>query len=102
MLGVAAHQCNWEWILQALAVELGFPIDVAYKPLKDRWSERQFLALRSRLGCRMVPAKSLLAEVIRLRQQVRAIMMVADQRSEERRVGKECLCWCRSRWSPYH
>lgn len=79
VLGVAAHQCNWEWILQALAVDLGFPIDAAYKPLKDRWSERQFLALRSRLGCRMVPAKALLAEVIRLRQQVRAIMMVADQ-----------------------
>ena len=25
-----------------------------------------------------------------------------NARSEERRVGKECLCWCRSRWSPYH
>jgi elongation factor Tu len=25
-----------------------------------------------------------------------------DCRSEERRVGKECRCWCRSRWSPYH
>ena len=24
------------------------------------------------------------------------------QRSEERRVGKECLTQCRSRWSPYH
>ena len=23
-------------------------------------------------------------------------------RSEERRVGKECWTWCRSRWSPYH
>src|SRR3546814_4105163 len=23
-------------------------------------------------------------------------------RSEERRVGKECLSTCRSRWSPYH
>ena len=23
-------------------------------------------------------------------------------RSEERRVGKECSHWCRSRWSPYH
>ena len=23
-------------------------------------------------------------------------------RSEERRVGKECKCRCRSRWSPYH
>ena len=30
--------------------------------------------------------------------------MVEDvrTRSEERRVGKECLRLCRSRWSPYH
>src|SRR3546814_16329909 len=31
---------------------------------------------------------------------------LADQeqsvRSEERRVGKECVSTCRSRWSPYH
>ena len=26
----------------------------------------------------------------------------ASARSEERRVGKECLRLCRSRWSPYH
>src|SRR3546814_17171141 len=26
----------------------------------------------------------------------------ADYRSEERRVGKECVSTCRSRWSPYH
>ena len=25
-----------------------------------------------------------------------------DLRSEERRVGKECVSLCRSRWSPYH
>src|SRR3546814_17219961 len=25
-----------------------------------------------------------------------------DDRSEERRVGKECVSTCRSRWSPYH
>ena len=24
------------------------------------------------------------------------------ERSEERRVGKECRIGCRSRWSPYH
>src|SRR3546814_12870669 len=23
-------------------------------------------------------------------------------RSDERRVGKECVCTCRSRWSPHH
>src|SRR3546814_9720175 len=26
----------------------------------------------------------------------------ARNRSEERRVGKECVSTCRSRWSPYH
>src|SRR3546814_13861915 len=26
----------------------------------------------------------------------------AVPRSEERRVGKECVSTCRSRWSPYH
>src|SRR3546814_16861239 len=27
---------------------------------------------------------------------------MADLRSDERRVGKECVSTCRSRWSPYH
>src|SRR3546814_10007197 len=27
---------------------------------------------------------------------------LAVPRSEERRVGKECVSTCRSRWSPYH
>src|SRR3546814_3236630 len=30
-----------------------------------------------------------------------AVSCSAD-RSEERRVGKECVSTCRSRWSPYH
>ena len=29
-------------------------------------------------------------------------LLKVKQRSEERRVGKECLRLCRSRWSPYH
>ena len=29
-------------------------------------------------------------------------IVVGKIRSEERRVGKECLRLCRSRWSPYH
>ena len=28
--------------------------------------------------------------------------LIRMHRSEERRVGKECLRLCRSRWSPYH
>ena len=33
---------------------------------------------------------------------VRAWRKFKNERSEERRVGKECLRLCRSRWSPYH
>src|SRR3546814_13971021 len=32
----------------------------------------------------------------------RLALIVARNRSEERRVGKECVSKCRSRWSPYH
>ena len=31
-----------------------------------------------------------------------AVEAKEGDRSEERRVGKECLRLCRSRWSPYH
>src|SRR3546814_19317673 len=32
----------------------------------------------------------------------RLAFVLAHARSEERRVGKECVSTCRSRWSPYH
>src|SRR3546814_243039 len=46
-------------------------------------------------------------EVIRRTVQRVAVVGVATavdglQISEERRVGKECVSTCRSRWSPYH
>src|SRR3546814_12479832 len=31
-----------------------------------------------------------------------ALLRIKNKRSEERRVGKECVSTCRSRWSPYH
>ena len=43
-------------------------------------------------GCREHPDKGL-ARIVCVRCRIR---------SEERRVGKECVSTCRSRWSPYH
>jgi KDO2-lipid IV(A) lauroyltransferase len=79
VLIVAAHQCNWEWMLLGLAHELGYPLDAAYKPLVNPWAEREMLKLRSRFGSRLVPADLLLADILQRRQIVRAICMVADQ-----------------------
>src|SRR3546814_14299831 len=49
------------------------------------------------------------AQALTMNQQVQAARSRMDnakaafqQRSEERRVGKECVSTCRSRWSPYH
>jgi KDO2-lipid IV(A) lauroyltransferase len=79
VLLVAAHQCNWEWMLLALSLELGYPLDAAYKPLVDGWAEREMKKLRTRFGSRLVPAKDLLADIIKRRGIVRAVAMVADQ-----------------------
>ena len=35
-------------------------------------------------------------------EQNQTVQDALSMRSEERRVGKECTSWCRSRWSPYH
>ncbi len=79
VLLVAAHQCNWEWMLLALSLELGYPLDAAYKPLVDNWAEREMKKLRTRFGSRLVAAQELLPDILRRRGVVRAVAMVADQ-----------------------
>ncbi len=86
VLLVAAHQCNWEWLLLALSLELESPLDAAYKPLVDPWAEREMMRLRTRFGSRLVPAQQLLGDIIKRGRTPRAIAMVADQepRTSER------------------
>jgi KDO2-lipid IV(A) lauroyltransferase len=76
---VTSHLCNWEWLLHGVALQLGYPVDAAYKPLHDQWAERLMLRIRSRFGARLVPAKELLADFLQRRAIVRAVAMNADQ-----------------------
>jgi KDO2-lipid IV(A) lauroyltransferase len=76
---VTSHLCNWEWLLQGIALQLGYPLDAAYKPLHDQWAEKLMLGIRSRFGARLVPAKELLADFLQRRAIVRAVAMNADQ-----------------------
>jgi len=79
VLLIAAHQCNWEWMLLALSLELGYPLDAAYKPLVNPWAEREMGKLRTRFGSRLVPAQQLLPDILKRQAVVRAVAMVADQ-----------------------
>jgi KDO2-lipid IV(A) lauroyltransferase len=76
---VTSHLCNWEWLFHGFTLQLGYPIDAAYKPLSDEFGERLMFGVRSRFGATLVPAKDLLAEVLRRRAIVRAIAINADQ-----------------------
>jgi Kdo2-lipid IVA lauroyltransferase/acyltransferase len=76
---VTSHLCNWEWLLHGVALQLGSPVDAAYKPMHDQWAEQLMLGIRSRFGARLVPAKDLLADFLRRRTIVRAVAMNADQ-----------------------
>src|SRR3546814_19732572 len=52
------------------------------------------------------PAVQIGSELLRAVPDQEGMHDVAEERgqprSEERRVGKECVSTCRSRWSPYH
>jgi Kdo2-lipid IVA lauroyltransferase/acyltransferase len=79
VLLVAAHQANWEWVLQAMALQLGYPLDVGYKPIKSPAVNRAMNVIRTRFGAHLVPAKELLADLLQRRHIVRGIAMLADQ-----------------------
>jgi KDO2-lipid IV(A) lauroyltransferase len=79
VLLMAAHQCNWEWLLLGFSTQLGLPVDAVYKPLKNPWAEREMFALRSRLGARPVVAEHLLTDILKNRNVPRGIAIIADQ-----------------------
>jgi KDO2-lipid IV(A) lauroyltransferase len=76
---VTSHNCNWEWALLKLCLEMGHPVHATYKPLKGRWGDRLMMTIRSRFGAEMIPARRLLMRVMRYRGPARIIAMVADQ-----------------------
>src|SRR3546814_6502103 len=59
----------------------------------------EFVSLIGPSGC----GKTTLLRVIAdLERATGGALTVNGVRSEERRVGKECVSTCRSRWSPFH
>jgi KDO2-lipid IV(A) lauroyltransferase len=76
---LAAHFCNWEWLLLAAGVQLGVPIDAVYKPQRIAGFDRFLRDARSRFGGHPIPAGSFLFEVMKRKGQARVYALVADQ-----------------------
>ncbi len=60
-------------------MELGYPLDVGYKPVRSLSVDRAMNQIRTRFGAHLVPAKELLADLLQRRHIVRGIAMLADQ-----------------------
>lgn len=76
---LAAHMCNWEWLLPGAGAQFDIPIDAVYKPLRVRSLDEFIRDSRSRFGGKPIPIDSFLFELMRRTGQVRAYAMVADQ-----------------------
>src|SRR3546814_4646534 len=66
---------------------------------------RRLVAVEHDVGiCQIVhqPDFVLAADRNHLLEEIQINALRGRIRSEERRVGKECVSTCRSRWSPYH
>src|SRR3546814_9609652 len=72
---------------------------VAGDGVEHRFQHARGLAGMDQVLVELVELHRMLGQ--RLVQRAAALDAAAD-RSEERRVGKECVSTCRSRWSPYH
>jgi Kdo2-lipid IVA lauroyltransferase/acyltransferase len=79
VLLLGAHQCNWEWVLQATVLFLGVPIEAAYKPLHAPGFDHDLRTMRCRYGAHLIAAKRLLREVLRRRGQLHGVALHADQ-----------------------
>lgn len=73
-----SHLCNFEWGLLRISLELGDRLLCLYKPMRNAGAESWFQRMRTRFGARLVPAKSVLAQLAQFREAA-AIGIVADQ-----------------------
>jgi len=79
VLLLAAHHCNWEWLLLRCSTAFGEPLSAAYKPASRETADRVLSEMRGRFGATMIPARDLVQQLIQRRGTVRLLAMLADQ-----------------------
>ena len=87
---LAAHHCNWEWLLLRCSTAFAAPLVAAYKPASREAANRALTAVRSRFGATMVPAKQVVQHLLEQRGGVKLLALVADQSPA---ASSDQQCW---------
>jgi KDO2-lipid IV(A) lauroyltransferase len=75
---VTGHQCNFEWLLLRVSLELGSDLVCVYKQMNSQRAEDYFTRIRTRFGARLLPSTHIRQELRAIRK-ARAFGLVADQ-----------------------
>jgi len=76
---VTSHQFNWEWLVAAGNFSLPIPVDFVYQPLSNKFFDEFSLSLRTRFGAHPIKRAEVAREIIKRRDIVRGVAIVADQ-----------------------
>ncbi len=76
---LSSHQFNWEWLLAAGNLWLNAPIDFVYQPIHTAITNRLLQSCRTRFGGYPIKRNEVARELIRRKNIVRGIAIVADQ-----------------------
>jgi Kdo2-lipid IVA lauroyltransferase/acyltransferase len=79
LIFMSAHYCNWEWLLLGVAAQMPFPLAVIYKPLHYKPGDDFMLKVRSRFNVEPVAVKQISRTLIKRRNEMYALCMLADQ-----------------------
>lgn len=84
ILVIASHQFNWEWALLAGCIVLPFPVDAVYQRLSKKSFDKLMLNTRSKFGGKPIEKSQVLREIIKTKDRLRALGIVADQSPRKR------------------
>lgn len=76
---LAAHHCNWEWLLLRCSTAFDEPLVAAYKPASWAYADESLKSMRGRFGATMIPAQDLVQHLLKQRGRVKLLALVADQ-----------------------
>ncbi len=88
VLLLASHQFNWEWLLTSGNFSLPMAIDFVYQPIKNNVVNRFLLACRTRFGAHPIKRNELAREIVKRRNVLRGVAIVADQYPGQKRNKK--------------
>lgn len=79
VLIVLGHYGNWEYMGPGFKLWRSKPLVSAYRPLRWKTADRILKKSRERFETGMIPMKSLTREMFRLKDEVCAVLLLADQ-----------------------